>query len=211
MSVLFAFAFAILFSFVGVLPPGIVNMTVANYSVKKSLKRTKKFINGALLVVFVQSILAFYFATFLESHPQVMNNLKLVGSVVFILLTIFFLGKGIQNFIGSKEEIKKKSTKSKMKPFLHGVFISGLNVFPIPYYAFVSLFLSAFIEDFFTNLVGLAFIVGVTLGTFIVFLGYAYLFRKIKHKAAFFTRNINFIIAIITGLIAVFTIYNLNK
>ena len=211
MSVLFAFAFAILFSFLGVLPPGIVNMTVANYSVKKSLKRAKKFINGALLVVFVQSILAFYFATFLENHPQVMNNLKLVGSVVFILLTIFFLGKGIQNFIGSKEEIKKKSTKSKMKPFLHGVFISGLNVFPIPYYAFVSLYLSAFIEDFFTNLVGVAFVIGVTLGTFIVFLGYAYLFRKIKHKVTFFIKNINFIIAIITGLIAVFTIYNLNK
>lgn len=211
MSVLFAFAFAILFSFVGVLPPGIVNMTVANYSVKKSLKRAKKFINGALLVVFVQSILAFYFATFLENHPQVMNNLKLVGSVVFILLTIFFLGKGIQNFIGSKEDIKKKSTKSKMKPFLHGVFISGLNVFPIPYYAFVSLYLSAFIEDFFTNLVGLAFVFGVTLGTFIVFLCYAYLFRKIKHKVAFFIKNINFIIALITGLIAFFTIYNLNK
>ena len=193
------------------MPPGIVNMTVANYSVKKSLKRAKKFINGALLVVFVQSILAFYFATFLESHPQVMNNLKLVGSVVFILLTIFFLGKGIQNSIGSKEEIKKRSTKSKMKPFLHGVFISGLNVFPIPYYAFVSLYLSAFIEDFFTNLVGVAFVIGVTLGTFIVFLCYAYLFRKIKHKVTFFIKNINFIIAIITGLIAVFTIYNLNK
>ena len=91
MSVLFTFAFAVLFSFVGVLPPGIVNMTVANYSVKKSIRRARKFINGAILVVFIQSVMAFYFATFLESHPQVMQNLKLVGSVVFILLTIFFL------------------------------------------------------------------------------------------------------------------------
>lgn len=210
MSVLFAFAFAVLFSFVGVLPPGIVNMTVANYSVKKTLKRARKFINGAVLVVFIQSVLGFYFATFLESHHQVMQNLKLVGSVVFILLTIFFLGKGIQNHLNSKQEIKK-STKSKLKPFLHGIFISGLNVFPIPYYAFVSLYLSEFIEDFFTNLVGLAFVAGTTLGTFIVFMGYAYLFRKIKHKVTFFIKNINFIIALITGLIAVFTIYNLNK
>ena len=202
MSVLFAFAFAVLFSFVGVLPPGIVNLTVANYSVKKSLKRARRFINGAILVVFIQSVLGYYFATFLKSHPQVMQNLQLVGSVVFILLTIFFLGKGIQNFIDSKEEIKKKSTKSKLKPFLHGIFISGLNVFPIPYYAFVSLYLSAFIEGF---------VFGTTLGTFIVFMGYAYLFRKIKHKVTFFIKNINFIIAIITGLIAVFTIYNLNK
>ena len=186
-------------------------MTVANYSVKKSLKRARRFINGAILVVFFQSILAFYFATFLENHPQVMQNLKLVGSVVFILLTIFFLGKGIQNSIESKEQIKKKAAKSKLKPFVHGVFISGLNVFPIPYYAFVSLYLSAFIEDFFTTLVGLAYVLGTTLGTFIVFMGYAYLFRKIKHKVTFFIKNINFIIAIITGLIAVFTIYNLNK
>jgi hypothetical protein len=37
------------------------------------------------------------------------------------------------------------------------------------------------------------------------------LFRKIKHKVTFFIKNINFIIALITGLIAVFTIYNLNK
>jgi len=209
-SVLFAFAFAVLFSFVGVLPPGIVNMTVANYSVKKTLKRAKKFINGAILVVFIQSVIGYYFATFLESHPQVMQNLKLVGSVVFVLLTIFFLGKGIQNLLNSKDEIKKKTAKSKLKPFLHGIFISGLNVFPIPYYAFVSLYLSAFIEDFFSNLVGIAFVAGTTLGTFIVFLGYAYLFRKIKHKVTFFIKNINFIIALITGLIAVFTIYKLN-
>ena len=75
MSVLFAFAFAVLFSFVGVLPPGIVNMTVANYSVKKSLKRARRFINGAILVVFIQSVLGYYFATFLENHPQV-NKVK---------------------------------------------------------------------------------------------------------------------------------------
>ncbi len=211
MSILFAFAFAVLFSFVGVLPPGIVNMTVANYSVKKSLKKARKFINGAILIVFIQSILGFYFATFLENHPQVMQNLKLVGSLVFILLTLFFLGKGIQKVIHAKDPIKKNATKSKLKPFVHGIFISGLNIFPIPYYAFVSLYLSAFIEDFFTNLVGLAFVFGTTLGTFIVFMGYAFLFRKIKHKVAFFIKNINFIIAIITGLIAVFTIYNLNK
>ena len=192
MSIFLAFAFAVLFSFVGVLPPGIVNMTVANYSVKKSLKKARKFINGAILIVFIQSILGFYFATFLESHPQVMQNLKLVGSLVFILLTLFFLGKGIQNAIHAKDAIKKKTAKSKLKPFFHGIFISGLNIFPIPYYAFVSLYLSAFLEDFFTNLVGLAFVFGTTLGTFIVFMGYAFLFRKIKHKVTFFIQSLFF-------------------
>ena len=98
MSIFLAFAFAVLFSFVGVLPPGIVNMTVANYSVKKTLFKAKKFINGAILVVFIQSVLGFYFATFLESHPQVMQNLKFVGSLVFILLTLFFLTNKAINF-----------------------------------------------------------------------------------------------------------------
>ena len=119
MSIFLAFAFAVLFSFVGVLPPGIVNMTVANYSVKKSLKKARKFINGAILIVFIQSILGFYFATFLESHPQVMQNLKLVGSLVFILLTLFFLGKGIQ-------KVSKKQTKTLFTRY----FYFGIKHFP---------------------------------------------------------------------------------
>lgn len=208
MSYILTFALAVLFSFVGVLPPGIVNMTVANYSAKKTLKKSKKFIYGAILVVFLQSALAYFFATFLQDHPAIIQNLKLVGSVVFILLTIFFLGKGIQGYLQSKEEIKRKPAKSKLKPFYHGIFISALNVFPIPYYAFVSLYVSAFIPDFFNYSVGLLFVLGTTIGTFLVFIGYAYLFRKIKHKVSFFINNINFIIATITALIAIFTIYN---
>ncbi|RXR20741.1 hypothetical protein EQG63_02060 [Flavobacterium amnicola] len=208
MSYLLSFALAVLFSFVGVLPPGIVNMTVANYSAKKTLKKAKKFIYGAILVVFTQSALAYFFATFLQDHPAVIQNLKLVGSIVFILLTIFFLGKGIQVYLQSKETIKRKPAKSKLKPFYHGLVISALNVFPIPYYAFVSLYFSAFIPDFFNYSVGLLFVLGATLGTFLVFIGYAYLFRKIKHKVSFFINNINFIIATITALIAIFTIYN---
>ncbi|MES2812917.1 MAG: LysE family transporter [Bacteroidota bacterium] len=208
MSYILTFALAVLFSFLGVLPPGIVNMTVANYSAKKSIKKAKKFIYGAVSIVLLQSALAYYFATFLQDHPAVIQNLKLVGSVVFILLTLFFLGKGIQGFLQSKEKVKQKPAKSKLKPFYHGVFISAVNVFPIPYYAFVSLYMSAFIPDFFNYYVGLLFILGATLGTFLVFIGYAHLFRKIKHKVSFFTNNINFIIASITALIAIFTIYN---
>jgi threonine/homoserine/homoserine lactone efflux protein len=207
-SYFLTFALALLFSFVGVLPPGIVNMTVANYSAKKSIKKAKKFVYGAVTVVFLQSSIAYLFATFLQDNPAVVQNLKLVGSVVFILLTLFFLGKGIQVFLQTKGEIRQKSTKSRFKPFYHGVFISALNVFPIPYYAFVSLYLSAFIPDFFNYSVGILFVLGATLGTFLVFIGYAYLFRKIKHKVSFFINNINFIIATITALIAVFTIYN---
>lgn len=208
MSYFFTFILAVLFSSVGVLPPGIVNMTVANYSAKKSLKKAKKFVYGAILVVFIQSGLAFYFATFLQDHPTIIQNLKLVGCVVFILLTIFFLGKGIQVYLQAKDAINNKPAKSKLKPFYHGIFISALNVFPIPYYAFVSLYLSAFIPSFFDYSMGLLFVLGATFGTGIVFIGYAYLFRKIKHKMAFFIQNINFFIAAITALIAVFTIYN---
>lgn len=209
MSALLAFAFAILFSFIGVLPPGIVNMTVANYSVKKTLKKAKKFINGAILVVLIQSVLAFTFAIYLESHPKIMQNLKVVGSVVFIVLTVFFIGKGIQSHIHSKDEVSKTIKKSKLKPFYHGIVISSLNVFPIPYYAFVSLYLSTFIEDFFSNSIGFFFVFGVTFGSFMVFIIYAYFFRKIKSNVAFFTKNINFIIAFITAIIAFFTLYNL--
>lgn len=207
MSFLLAFLLATFFSGMGVLPPGMLNMRTATISIKKSIKKAKEFIYGASLVVGVQSFFGFYFATFLESHPHITENLKLVGVIIFIALTIFFTGKGIQNTIQSNK-IEDTPSESRFSPFYQGITLSALNVFPIPYYAFLSLYFSAFIPDFFNPSAGFAFVLGCMLGSAMVYLLYAYLFKKWEGKVSFFVNNVNFIIAFITGLVVVFTIYN---
>lgn len=209
MNFLLIFLLALFFSGIGVLPPGMLNITAASISINKSLSQSKKFIFGALVIVAIQSFVGFYFATFLKNNPQVTQNLKLGGSIVFILLTIFFLGKGVQNKINNNK-IEAKSNQVKVSSFVHGLVLSGINVFPIPYYAFLSLYFSTFMFDFFTESAGLFFIVGAVSGTGIVYYLYAALFKKMEDKVQFFIKNVNFIIALITGIVAFITIFNLS-
>lgn len=208
MTLLAAFFLSAFFSGIGVLPPGMLNMTAANISIRKSFSEAKKFIYGTLLIVSIQSFIGFYFATFLESHPQVTQHLKLVGSIIFSALTLFFLGKAIQSIMQSSK-IESNANISRFPSFTHGVVLSAINVFPIPYYAFLSLYFSAFLVDFFSMSVGIAFVMGSVLGTGLVYGLYAFLFKRLEHKVSFFIKNVNFIIAAITGLVAFFTIYNL--
>lgn len=209
MTLLFVFALALFFSSLGVLPPGMLNMTAAIISIKQSHFHAKKFIKGVLIVVALQSFLGYYFATFLEQNPHVMRNLKLVGISIFSILTLFFLGKGIQSVMHA-HKIDTPTKISKLPPFSHGLLLSAINVFPLPYYAFLSLYFSAFIPSFFTISIGFAFILGSVLGTGVVYHIYAYFFKKFENKMTFFSNNINFIIAIITGMVAILTFYTLK-
>ena len=65
MTLLFVFVLALFFFFfLGVLPPGMLNMTAANISIKQSHFHAKKFIKGVLIVVAFTKFLGYYFATF---------------------------------------------------------------------------------------------------------------------------------------------------
>lgn len=210
MSFVVVFLLTAFFSAIGVVPPGMLNITAANISIKKSLTEAKNFVYGALVIVAIQSFVGFYFATFLQSHPQVTANLKLVGSVIFVVLTIFFLGKGIQTRFQVSNKLETPTEIGKVSSFLKGILLSVMNVFPVPYYAFLSLYFSAFVGGFFEPINGLAFVFGSVLGCGSVYMLYVYLFKKWQEKVSFFTQNVNFIIALITGLVAVFTIVNLK-
>lgn len=205
MSLLLAFLLATLFSAIGVLPPGMLNMRTATISIKKSINKAKEFILGACLIIGLQSFFGFYFATFMESHPQITKNLKLVGVIIFIALTIFFVGKGVQNIIQS-DNLEANTKESRFSPFYQGVTLSLLNVFPVPYFAFLSLYFSAFVPEFFNVANSIGFILGCVTGSGMVYLLYAYLFKKWEDKVSFFVKNVNFIIALITSLVVAFTI-----
>lgn len=209
MTFILVFLLAAFFSGIGVLPPGMLNITAASISINKSLTEAKKFIVGASILVAVQSFVGFYFSVFLKNNPQITQNLKLVGSIIFVLLTIFFLGKGVQNKINNNK-IETKPSHFKVSSFVHGLLLSSINVFPVPYYSFLSLYFSAFITNFFTSLSGFFFIIGAVSGTGLVYFLYAILFKKMENKVQFFVKNVNFIIALITGIVATITIYNLE-
>ena len=192
-------------AFIGITPPGLLNMTAAKVNLKEGKKSALWFVFGAIIIIFFQAYLAILFARFIDDRPDLVLLLREIGCVVFSCLTIYFL------LIAKKpKKIKGKIKKqSKSSRFFLGMLLSAVNFFPIPYYVLVSITLSSYnLFSFDTSFVFI-FVNGVVLGAFLVFYCYITFFGKIQSKADYMMRNMNTIIGTITGLIATVTLINI--
>lgn len=201
-----AIVFGLFISIVGIIIPGMLNMTIAKISVKENQQQALNFALGAVVVVFFQAFIGTYFAKFLDANPNFSEGLKKIGTFIFIGLTIAFI---IMGFKAKKKKNIKVTIETKKNRFLHGVVMSAFNMFAIPWYAFTSLMMASkdwFIYDVLTITI---FSVAAALGTYFVFYLYALYFKKIEHKLSFIVQNINFFIAFLTGLVAISSLYKM--
>lgn len=206
MEVVVAFVLGIGVALLGVMPPGLVNMNAAKISITESRKKAIVFALGASLVIVFQITIAVVFARYLAKHPEVLELLKRVALGVFIVMTFYFFAKG------KKEGKQKDKTIPETKHhFLQGVIISVLNVFPIPFYAYMGLTLRGFGWLEFTRANSIAYVGGVTFGSLIVFYVYVFFFKLIKSEKVKSKKNMNYIIGTLTGIVALITIINILR
>ncbi|MFV8336126.1 LysE family transporter [Flavobacterium sp. RSP29] len=194
-------------AFVGITPPGLINMTAAKVNLKEGKISAYWFVLGAVIVIFSQATLAILFARYIEGRPDVIVLLREVGFAIFSVLTIYFLLIA-KKPKAKKGKIKKKSTSTR---FFLGMLLSALNFFPIPYYVFVSVTLASYNLFVFDISHVFIFVTGVVLGSFLVFYLYITFFQKIENKTDYMMRNMNTIIGSTTGLIALITLINIIR
>ena len=201
-----ALVLGLFISTIGIIIPGMLNMTIAKISVKENQQQALNFAFGAVVVVFFQAFLGTYFAKFLDAHPFFSEGLKKIGNFIFIGLTIAFI---IMGFKAKSKKRKKVTIETKKNRFLYGVVMSSLNMFAIPWYAFTSLMMAS--KDWFVyDLLSIVlFSLSAASGTYFVFYLYALYFKKIEHKLSFIVQNINFFIAFLTGLVAISSLYKM--
>ena len=201
-----ALVLGLFISTIGIIIPGMLNMTIAKISVKENQQQALNFAFGAVVVVFFQAFLGTYFAKFLDAHPFFSEGLKKIGTFIFIGLTIAFI---IMGFKAKSKKRKKVTIETKKNRFLYGVVMSSLNMFAIPWYAFTSLMMAS--KDWFVyDLLSIVlFSLSAASGTYFVFYLYALYFKKIEHKLSFIVQNINFFIAFLTGLVAISSLYKM--
>lgn len=194
-------------AFVGITPPGLINMTAAKVNLREGKKSALWFVLGAVIVIFFQAYLAILFAQFIEGRPDVIVLLREVGFGIFTALSIYFL------FIAKKPKIKKGKIKKRSTStrFFLGMLLSGLNFFPIPYYVFVSITLASYNLFLFDMTNVFIFVMGVVSGSFFVLYCYVTFFQKIQDKTDYFMRNMNTIIGTITGVISLITLINIVR
>lgn len=208
MAYILPLLFGFVVSVIGILPPGLINMTAAKISLQDGKNRAMVFTSGAVLIVFFQTYLALIFARYIDAHQEVVILLREIGFGIFTIVTIYFLWIAKKPKVKIKEDIKIKSKKSR---FFLGVLVSAINFFPIPYYVFVSVSLASFGYFTFEPTSVYSFVLGVVLGSFLVFYTYIAFFNKIQNKTEFLMKNMNVIIGSVTGIISMITLYNILK
>ncbi|MGR7813076.1 LysE family transporter [Lacinutrix undariae] len=207
MNITLVFFLGLIIALVGVVPPGLLNMTAAKISLKEGANRGIMFSIGACCIVFLQTYIAALFARYLSNHQDVVAVLQRVAFVLFVLITVYFL---LIAKSGPKKEIKPR-TKSKKSRFFQGMLLSGLNVFPVPYQAYMTVTLSSLGWLEFERISILSYVAGAATGTFVMLYLYMFFFDKIKDRTFTSQKNMNRIIGSITGLIAIVTLVNIIR
>lgn len=194
--------FGYTFALLGVIPPGLLNMTAAKISVKENRRNAFLFSLGVITTVSIQTYLALLFARYLDKHPEIIEILQQVGLGIFICLTLYFL------FIAKEKKRPQTevSFKSKQHRYFQGMFLAFLNIFPLPYWVYLSITFSAFgWFDFSKSFIALC-VLGSAIGTLTMLVLYAHYFDYAKKKRKEFRLNINYIIGGITALISIITL-----
>lgn len=209
MSITIVFFLGLFVALIGVVPPGLLNMTAAKISLKEGAGRGVMFSTGVCIVVFIQTYIAAIFSRYLSNRPDVVEILQRVAFVIFVLITVYFLVLASKQ----KDEVKEveADVKSKKGRFFYGMLLSGLNVFPIPYQAYMTLTLTSFGVMDFSRTSIITYVTGAAMGTFVMLYVYIFFFDKIKDKAFTSQKNMNYIIGSVTGLVALVTFINILR
>lgn len=210
MRIVLPLALGTVISLLGTLLPGLLNMTAARVSLRDGRKRAVFYCLGAVTVIFFQVYIAVSFAKFINRNPDIIAMLQEVGIGIFGILTIYFI------FIAkkpiTKQEEEAVSVKSKTGRYFLGILLSALNFFPIPFYVFISITLATYgCFDFADHLFVLTFVLGGVIGSFAMLYLYVVFFKNFQGHLGFITRNINYIIGGVTGLVAVIAVIRLLK
>jgi threonine/homoserine/homoserine lactone efflux protein len=207
LNITLIFFLGLIVALIGVIPPGLLNMTAAKISLKEGYSRGIMFSIGVCLIVIAQTYIAVIFARYLSNHPDVIDILQRVALVIFILITIYYLL--IAKTTTNPELIN--NSKSKHNRLFFGMFMSFLNVFPVPYQAYMSITLASFGWLMFDITSIASYVAGAAMGTFVMLYMYIFFFDKIKNKSFTSQKNMNYIIGGITGIISIFTLINIIK
>lgn len=178
-----------------------LNMTALKISLEKGREAGNKYALGVSVVVIPQIYIAVLLTEYIFENPTILETLDKVGIVIFILLSFYFYRAS------KKSKIQVEGIKSKKEnPFLAGITLSVLNMFAIPFYAVTAITLDTFNLFYFDVLSVFFFVAGSVIGTFYILFLYGKFAKIIQQKTGKLTKDINLILAILTGVVAVFTI-----
>lgn len=169
------------FSALGAIPPGMINLAVAERSITKGLKSGLIVSVGAGLTEFIYTFIAIFFI------DNLLKNSIFNGLIQWVMLGVF-LGFGIFYLLKKTVVVQNTPKTSNRMNFGFGILIAGMNMLIIPTWLFLGVWMRSNGYDF-QNLLDIFMIaLGSATGATFVFGGYARMGRFIVGRLDKFTR-----------------------
>lgn len=183
-------------------------MTAAKISLRDGARRALMFSFGVCIVVLLQTYIASILSRYLSQNQDIVDILQRVAFVIFILITIYFLVLASQK---KEAKLVEAKIRSKRSHFFNGILLSALNLFPIPYQAYMTTTIASFGWINFEQTSIISYVAGSGTGTFVMLYIYTFFIDKLKGKTFTSQKNMNYIIGTITGLVALSTLISIIK
>ena len=172
MEVLFAFAVAFGFSFIGSIPPGTLNLTMIQLGLESKLDAALRFAFAAALIEYPYAWVAIEFKNLITRVPYIEKNLELFVALVMVVFAIFSLWSA-----GSESKALRAFHNSG---FRRGIILSILNPLALPFWVGIT----AYVESMgwvrlSTGLRLHAYLLGVSVGAFCLLMLCAHLSKRL--------------------------------
>lgn len=196
MGFLIHFAWGWLCGFLGTLPFGTINVSIAEMAIQRGTRVAISMAIGAAVVEFLQSYIALTFSNMLTQNEEIERTILLGCIPVFLLVGIYYLFK-------KNHAVPRPTKAANLMGAARGVALSSVNLMALPYFVFIGGYLAS------ANYINLkpesiaAFSAGVVLGSFVTFFIYAHLGQLIKRRSEKMSRYASKIVGVIFIVIAI--------
>ncbi len=131
--VLQTFIWGVVFSFLGSVPPGTLNLSVLQLGITGRRRTALRFALAVAIIEYPYTWIAIQFEYYITRSPVVVENFQLLTAVVMTLLGVFNLA--------SVNKATRFSEKFEASGFRRGLLLSLLNPLAIPYWIGVTAYL----------------------------------------------------------------------
>lgn len=167
------FVVGLVFSFLGSIPPGTLNLCVLQLGLEKKISVALRFALAVAIVEYPYTWIGVQFEYWITSSPWVVSNFKLVTAVVMTAM-------GVLN-IWSARNPSSFSVKFNASGFRRGIVLSILNPMAIPFWIGVTAYLKSqgWIDLSTTSLLH-TYVLGTSVGAMLLLTLYTFLAERLS-------------------------------
>ena len=207
---LLTFLIGIFLNAIGYIPPGNINLTVAQLTINKGMRQALYFILSFSCVEVFFTFGMMRFARWISSDVSLDSNISEVrlGTYVDAFMIVLFIVMGTITWVNRKKMPKTKTedNRSRKGSVFYGVLLGVLNPVQIPFWLFFGnyVILHDWIQTNYLSLV--IFSIGSGLGSALALYGYAHFAKYIQEKFALSSHIINRAIALFLFALALYLV-----